>query len=173
MLAVVVLCVAVVGSVLAFGLTRDPSVVRPVLIGTQAPPFAARTLDGSRVVRSSDLRGQVVVLNFWSSWCAECVIEHPALSGTWDRFRDRGVVVLGMDFDDAPGAAAAFAARLGVTYPLVSDPGDRTAIALGVTGPPETFLIAADGTIAGKHIGPVSAAQLTSEIQTLLGGSPG
>ncbi len=172
MLAGVAGCVALLGSLLAFGLTRDPSAVHPTLIGTQAPGFVARTLDGSQTVRLSELRGQVVVLNFWSSWCAECVVEHPALAATWDRYRDDDVVVLGMNFDDAKGAAASFASRLGIAYPVLADPSDRTAIAFGVTGPPETFLIAPDGTIAGKHIGPVGYEQLSGEIDRLLSATP-
>ena len=131
----------------------------PVNIGKPAPNFSARTLDGSRTVRLSDLRGQVVVLNFWSSWCAECRVEHPALTHVWSRYRDQGVVVLGMD---------SFASRLGIDYPLLTDPGDRTALAYGVTGPPETFLIGPDGTIQGRTIGPVEATALADEIQTLL-----
>jgi cytochrome c biogenesis protein CcmG/thiol:disulfide interchange protein DsbE len=161
-------CVAVLGSVFAFGLSRDPSAVLPVNVGKRAPDFTARTLDGSRTVRLSDLRGQVVVLNFWSSWCAECRVEHPALMQVWSRYRDQGVVVLGMDFDDANSAARSFASRLEIGYPVLSDPGDRTALAYGVTGPPETFLIGPDGTIEGRTIGPVGATALADEIQTLL-----
>lgn len=161
-------CVAVLGAVFAFGLSRDPSAVLPVNVGKQAPDFAARTLDGSRTVRLSELRGQVVVLNFWSSWCAECRVEHPALTQVWSRYRDQGVVVLGMDFDDAAGAARSFASRLGIGYPLLSDPGDRTALAYGVTGPPETFLIGPDGTIQGRTIGPVGATTLSDEIRSVL-----
>src|SRR5207302_8320909 len=116
----------------AFGLSRDPTAVRPVLIGSPAPEFTARTLDGSRTVRLADLRGRVIVLNFWSSWCAQCIGEHPALAQAWDRYRDRGVVVLGVDFDDAGSAARSFASRLGIQYPVLTDPGDRTALAYGV-----------------------------------------
>jgi len=161
-------CVALLGAVFAFGLSRDPSAALPVNVGKPAPNFTARTLDGSRIVRLSDLRGQVVVLNFWSSWCAECRVEHPALSQVWSRYRDQGVVVLGMDFDDANAAARSFASRLGIGYPLLSDPGDRTALAYGVTGPPETFLIGPDGTIEGRTIGPVGVTTLSDEVQTVL-----
>jgi len=168
MLGIVVLVVVLLGSVLAFGLTRDPTVRRPVVIGQPAPEFAVRTLNGSRTVRLSDLRGQVVVLNFWSSWCAECAVEHPALSRAWQRYRDQGVVVLGMDFDDATAAARSFAGRLGIAYPLLTDPGDRTAVAFGVTAPPTTFLIGADGVIEGTSIGPVAYDRLSAEIETLL-----
>jgi cytochrome c biogenesis protein CcmG/thiol:disulfide interchange protein DsbE len=161
-------CVVVVAAISAFGLTRNPSAVRPVLLGKPAPDFTARTLDGASSVRLSGLRGQVVVLNFWASWCPECVVEHPALATAWERYRDHGVVVLGMSFNDATGTARSFATRLGMGYPVLVDPGDRTALAYGVTGPPETFLIDADGMIAGKWVGPVRYGELSSQIRSLL-----
>jgi cytochrome c biogenesis protein CcmG/thiol:disulfide interchange protein DsbE len=160
--------VGVVAAVSAFGLAHDPSEARPVLIGKQAPSFEARTLDGSRTVRLRDLRGQVVVLNFWSSWCSACIAEHAALTRAWTRFRDRGVVVAGMDFDDARGAAIAFAERLGIGYPVLADPGDRTALAYGVAAPPETFLIGPGGRIESKWVGPVPYDELAARIDSLL-----
>src|SRR5919197_4305700 len=93
---------AVVGGVvlltllLSFGLSRDPTLIRSALIGRPAPGFSLQTLDGSDTVRLSDLRGQVVVVNFWASWCADCRIEHSSLVTAWERYRDRGVVVLGV-----------------------------------------------------------------------------
>jgi cytochrome c biogenesis protein CcmG/thiol:disulfide interchange protein DsbE len=166
-------CVVVVAAISAFGLTRNPSAVRPVLLGKPAPDFTARTLDGSSSVRLSRLRGQVVVLNFWASWCPECVVEHPALANAWERYRDHGVVVLGMSFNDATGSAASFASRLSMEYPVLVDPGDRTALAYGVTGPPETFLIDASGMIAGKWVGPVRYQELSDQIRSLLVGGAG
>jgi cytochrome c biogenesis protein CcmG/thiol:disulfide interchange protein DsbE len=160
--------VVVVAAISAFGLSRDPSAVRPVLLGRTAPDFTARTLDGSSSVRLSGLRGQVVVLNFWASWCPECVVEHPALATAWERYRDHGVVVIGMSFNDAAATAESFASRLGMDYPVLVDPGDRTALAYGVTGPPETFLIDASGVIAGKWVGPVQYGVLSNEIRRLL-----
>ncbi len=167
-LAAIAAVIVAVTALSAFGLSRDPNAAAPVLVGKRAPDFSARSLDGSRTVRLADLRGQVVVLNFWSSWCAQCVVEHPALSRAWARFRDRGVVILGMDFDDAHGAATAFAGRLGIAYPVLSDPGDRTALAFGVAAPPETFLIGADGRIEAKWIGPVPYAELSAQLVSVL-----
>jgi cytochrome c biogenesis protein CcmG, thiol:disulfide interchange protein DsbE len=166
-------CVVLVAGLSAFGLSRNPSAVRPVLLGKMAPDFTARTLQGSSSVRLSGLRGQVVVLNFWASWCPECVVEHQALATAWERYRDHGVVVLGMSFNDATGSASAFASRIGIGYPVLLDPGDRTALAYGVTGPPETFLIDADGVIAGKWLGPVRYEDLSAQIRVLLIGGAG
>jgi cytochrome c biogenesis protein CcmG/thiol:disulfide interchange protein DsbE len=76
----VVLAVALLASLFAFGLGRDPTVLASAVVGKPAPPFALATLDGASTVSLAGLRGQVVVLNFWSSWCAECGVEHPALA---------------------------------------------------------------------------------------------
>ena len=152
--------------------SRDPSIVRPVNVGRPAPDFALKTLDGTRTVRLSSLRGQVggpELLGVRGSMPGRA----PGADANVDRYRDQGVVVLGMDFDDAAGAARSFASQLGITYPLLTDPGDRSALAYGVTGPPETFLIGRTGVIEGRTIGPVVFATLSAEIQTLLAGAAG
>ena len=164
----VVAAVALVASLLAFGLSRDPTQLRSPLVAKAAPDFALPTLDGGRTVRLADLRGQVVVLNFWASWCAECRVEHPALQAAWDRFRDQGVVFLGVPFQDAPSASKAYAAAVGGDWPLLADPSSSTALAYGVYGVPETFFIDARGRVASKHVGPVSYEQLIDEVSRLL-----
>lgn len=153
---------------LSFGLGRDPRLIQTVLDGRRAPDFTLRTLDGTGTVRLSDFRGQVVVVNFWASWCAECRLEAPALEAAWERYRDGGVVVFGIAYQDTPSAALAFAAEAGKTYPLLSDPGSETALAYGVYGIPETFFIGPDGRIASKRIGAVSYDLLTQWISRLV-----
>ena len=155
--------------VLAFGLTRNPDAVHSAMIGRQAPDFSLRALDGSRAVSLSKLRGQVVVVNFWASWCADCVTEHPALAEAWQRYRDQGVTVVGVVYQDTASNAARFLRSAGGDWPEVNDPGDRTAIAFGVRGVPETFFIGRDGRIAAQHSGAVSYELLSSEIARLLG----
>jgi cytochrome c biogenesis protein CcmG/thiol:disulfide interchange protein DsbE len=153
---------------LAFGLSRDPTVITSPLIGKEAPDFTLRTLDGSGVVHLSDLRGQVVVVNFWQAKCVACYVEHPALMAAWNRYRDQGVVVVGVDFEEESKAAMDFARRQGGDWPLVADPDGSTVLAYGVTGPPETFFIGRDGRIASKQIGPVTYALMTERISRLL-----
>ena len=151
-----------------FGLGRDPSVIDSPLIDRPAPDFRLRTLDGAGVVRSSALRGRVVILNFWASWCAACRDEHPALLASWNRYRDRGVVLVGIDFNDSKGAALAFQRELGGDWPIVEDPGGRTALAYGVYGIPETFFIDRAGIIRAKNVGASSYELLTTTIERLL-----
>jgi cytochrome c biogenesis protein CcmG/thiol:disulfide interchange protein DsbE len=160
--------VALLTTILSFGLSRDPTVIRSALIGRPAPAFALRTLDGAGNVSLADLRGQVVVLNFWASWCADCRIEHPSLTAAWERYRDRGVVVLGVAFQDRPAASKAYLIEFGGGWPQLSDPSSRTALAYGVYGVPETFVIGPDGRVESKQIGPVDYGRLSDEITSLL-----
>ena len=164
----VVLGIALIASLLSFGLTRNPEVLRSPLIGRGAPDFALRTIDGARTVRLSDLRGQVVVINFWASWCRDCRVEHPALTAAWERYRDQGAVVLGIAFQDRKEESAAFVREFRTDWPLLSDPDSKTALAYGVYGIPETFFVAPDGRVAYKHIGAVPYEVLSEQITHLL-----
>jgi len=157
-----------VAALLAFGLTRDPGVVGSPLIGRPAPEFVLRTLDGSRIIALSDLRGQVVVVNFWASWCAACREEHPNLLAAWNRYRDHGVVLVGIDYQDTTVAAMSFMREMGGDWPVVSDPASQTALAYGVYGVPETFFISPAGLVVDKKVGASSYQLLTDEIERLL-----
>ena len=167
-LAMVGVAIALIAALLSFGLSRDPTVLRSPLIGRPAPQFALTTLDGSRTVRLSSLRGQVVVLNFFASWCRDCRVEHPALGAAWRRYRDQGAVVLGVSFQDRKADSATFGRQLSTDWPLLYDPASRTALAYGVYGIPETFFIGRDGRVAYKQIGAVPYEVLSEQITRLL-----
>jgi cytochrome c biogenesis protein CcmG/thiol:disulfide interchange protein DsbE len=164
----VVAGVSVLAGILGFGLSRDPGIIASPLLGRPAPDFALPTLDRGGAVRLSDLRGQVVVVNFWASWCRECRVEHPALSLAWDRYRDRGVVFLGIAFQDQPSESRAYAQELVVEWPILTDPGARAAMAFGVFGVPETFVIDREGRVAFRQLGAVSYDDLIHEIDRSL-----
>jgi cytochrome c biogenesis protein CcmG/thiol:disulfide interchange protein DsbE len=153
---------------LATGLGKDPRALPSELIGKPAPGFSLPRIDADGTIDSNDLAGQVVVVNFWASWCVPCRDEHPALEAAWGRYRERGVVVLGVSFEDTPEGAMDFRDELGGDWPLASDPGSKTAIAYGVFGVPETFVIAPDGTISAKTTGAVTYDWLTDEIERAL-----
>ena len=153
---------------LASGLGRDPRALPSELIGQPAPPFSLPRIDADGAVDLGDLSGQVVVVNFWASWCLPCREEHDALAAAWGRYRERGVVLLGVSFEDTRDAALAFRDELGGDWPLAADPDSRTAIAYGVFGVPETFVIAPDGSIAAKSTGAVTYEWLTDEIESAL-----
>jgi len=160
--------VALLASLFAFGLGRDPTVLTSPLLGRRAPDFSLRTLDGTDSIRLSDLRGQVVVVNFWASWCAACREEHPNLLAAWGRYRDQGVVLIGVDYQDSKTAALRFIKEMGGDWPTVEDAGGRVALSYGVYGVPETFFIDRDGVVRYKQIGASSYELLTEQIHRLL-----
>lgn len=167
-LTAVAAAIGLVTALFAFGLGRNPDVVQPVIVGRSAPAFDLLPVRGGSPVSLASLRGQVVVLNFWASWCADCRVEQSALAQTWAAFRDQGAVVVGVSFEDTQSQAIAYAAASRTTWPLLGDPGSRTALAYGVAGVPETFVIAPNGRIAAKFTGPVSYAALSDTVQHLL-----
>ena len=162
--------IALLTLLFAFGLRRDPSLVGSALVGRPAPRFDLASLDGNGRVRLTDLRGQVVVVNFWGSWCQGCRQEHNALAEAWQRYRDQGVVFVGISFQDSTSAAKAFAQELQMDWPLVMDQASKTAIAYGVYGAPETFFISRRGKVQERWIGPIDYETLTDAITRLQGG---
>jgi cytochrome c biogenesis protein CcmG/thiol:disulfide interchange protein DsbE len=168
LLAGVVAAVAVIVALLMTGLGRDPSVFASPLVGRTAPNFTLPQLDGPPVTLAR-LRGQIVVINFWASWCTECQDEQAALDQAWQQFQDSGVVVIGVNFQDTAGAARAYVRTDAVTYPVVEDAGSKTALAYGLRGVPETFVVNRSGRIVKHVIGPVDAADLAAEINSMLG----
>jgi cytochrome c biogenesis protein CcmG, thiol:disulfide interchange protein DsbE len=167
LLAGVATAVAVIVALLMTGLGRDPSVIASPLVGRAAPNFILPRLDGPPVTLAR-LRGQVVVINFWASWCTECQTEQAALDQTWQQFQDSGVVVIGVNFEDSTGGARGYVRAQDVTYPVVEDNGSQTALAYGLRGVPETFVVNQSGRIVSHVIGPVNAAALTGEINSML-----
>jgi cytochrome c biogenesis protein CcmG, thiol:disulfide interchange protein DsbE len=162
------LLVVPLGWLLFTGFGRDPREVASPLIGRPAPEWTLTTLDGGRLA-SSDLAGRAYVLNFWASWCIPaCVDEHPVLAQAHERHGDE-LVVVGVLYQDDPADAERFLARYGdAGYPHVIDDGGRLAIEFGVTGPPETFFVDADGIVRDKQFGPLSEDLMADRLGTIL-----
>jgi len=118
----------------------------------EAPVFRLDRLDGPGEVSLAAYRGRPVVLNFWGSWCDPCKEEAPVLESTWKRYRDRGLVVLGVDFHDVKGAARSFARENDMSYPLAYDGPGNTLSDYGVTAAPETFFIDPDGMLVCERL---------------------
>jgi cytochrome c biogenesis protein CcmG/thiol:disulfide interchange protein DsbE len=153
---------------LAYGLTRDPNARSEALVGHAAPGFSLPLLGGSGDVSLDRLRGRVVVLNFWASWCSACREEHQALADAWTRFRPRGAALVGIAFEDREQDASRFVAELGEGWPHGIDPGDRIGMSYGVTGVPETVVIDPSGNVAARWVGPVTYDQLAAAIRGAL-----
>jgi cytochrome c biogenesis protein CcmG, thiol:disulfide interchange protein DsbE len=144
-----------------------PELTLPVLVSGPGLPPAGQQ------VPLSDLRGKVVLLNLWASWCGPCKEEAPVLEAVWDRYRTKGVVVLGIDIQDLTKDALAFIDEYRLTYPSLRDGSDDSKTSLEATGVPETYLIDRTGRIALHIAGPVSStAQLTGPIDQVLAEAP-
>jgi peroxiredoxin len=171
---------AVVASVAA-GLSVAAWVMRdqlfPIEVGSRAPDFEARRMDSSqRVVTMADYRGKVVVLNIWATWCRPCVKEMPTFERLKQQVADTNLRIVAVSIDDYAGgdSVAAFARGLNLTFDILLDSLHRIDRDYRTAGYPETFVIARDGTIRKKWIGP---AEWDSEsnvalIRHLLGQSP-
>jgi len=140
------------------------------LVSVQPKPASdfTLTLFAGETIRLSELRGQVVVINFWASWCPPCRREAPALEAAWQALQKEDVVFLGIDVWDEREDALDFIDEFGVTYPNGPD-DDGIAIDYGVTGIPETYIIDRKGQLAAKFVGPVTTTQL---LQTVRGIGP-
>jgi cytochrome c biogenesis protein CcmG/thiol:disulfide interchange protein DsbE len=128
----------------------------PISVGSAAPQFKAVTLDGTKRVKTlADYKDKVVLLNVWATWCEPCRVEMPSIEKLHREFGSRGLAVVAVSVDD-PGAESHivdFAKELGLTFEVLHDPEQITKTNYQVTGFPETFVIARDGTIRKKVIG--------------------
>jgi cytochrome c biogenesis protein CcmG/thiol:disulfide interchange protein DsbE len=153
---------------LAYGFRLNPRDVPSPLVGRAATAFTLTTFDG-QPLSLEGLRGKVVVLNFWASWCnPACYDEAPVLERGWRAWRDRGVIVVGVDIQDTPEAAQRFLRQFDFTFPNVRDLTGKVSIDYGVYGVPETFFIDRRGRIRVKHVGSVTDAVFRSAVESLL-----
>ncbi|MBK9052215.1 MAG: TlpA family protein disulfide reductase [Chloroflexi bacterium] len=142
--------------------------------GSPAPEFTVQYYDGydwqgKESSALSDYEGQVVVLNFWASWCVECRYEADLLEQTWKDYRDDGVVFLGVAYVDVEPKSREYLTEFNVTYPNAPDLRSLISRAYEITGVPETFIIDQQGEIAYVHIGPIDAPTLYGQINQLIG----
>ncbi|MFQ5684136.1 MAG: TlpA family protein disulfide reductase [Candidatus Binatia bacterium] len=154
---------------LAYGFSRDPRYIPSPLIGRQASPFTLPLFDGG-TIRLEDLRGKVVFLNFWASWCPPCRAEARTLEAVWQKYKDRDVVFLGIDIQDTEQDAHAFLKEFGITYLNARDASGKVAIEYGVWGIPETFFIDREGRITYKQVGALSRPTIMVKLDEALKG---
>jgi cytochrome c biogenesis protein CcmG/thiol:disulfide interchange protein DsbE len=171
----VVVAVAAVATGVVFGsrLDADPSLVETPLIGTAVPDLELPALEGGASLRFSDLQGEVVVVNFWASWCVACREEHPALLAVAETYHEAGVTFIGIVYQDKQDAAVGFLdemGRGGDNYRYVTDPDSTAALDFGVFGVPETFIIDRDGVIRGKITGASTFHLLAGAVEEVLAG---
>ena len=164
--AVVIAVLAVIG-LLGYGLLSKAE--GSLAVGEPAPDRELPTLDGTGTGSIADHHGKWVLVNFWASWCDPCREEAPALQRFYERHRDEGFTVLGIDLDDATEDAQDFVEEFGLSYPQLRDgDGDRWRDDYAMTGFPESFLIDPDGDIALIRRGPVDEEYLTRSVEPLI-----
>jgi cytochrome c biogenesis protein CcmG/thiol:disulfide interchange protein DsbE len=133
-----------------------------------APTFSITTLDGA-IVTSSDLRGKVVLVNFWATWCLPCRAEMPLLEGMWKRHKGDGFVLLGFSTDrSGAGGVREFLTERGITYPVAIVGQDVEAAFGGVRGIPTSFLLDSAGRVRHRVVGPLAPATLELAVRRLL-----
>jgi cytochrome c biogenesis protein CcmG/thiol:disulfide interchange protein DsbE len=154
------------GWLLFTGLGRDPREIPSPLVGHPLPSFSATTLEG-KAFSSAQLKGRPAIVNVWASWCPPCVDEHPVLLDTASRHAD-DLTIVGILYQDTPDGARGFLARYGDGgWPNLLDSSGQIAIDLGVTGPPETFFVDADGIVRARHVGPLTEAEMSAQLTAL------
>lgn len=131
-----------------------------------APTFTLPRLDDGSPLSLASLRGKAVVINFFTSWCPPCKVEAPALQRLYERYRQQGLVVVGLDQEDFRADARRFARRYGLTFPVVHDRDKSMIGRFGVTGYPETYFVDRSGRIVGVRItGPIDSDKNRRNVQ--------
>ena len=151
------------------GVVAESTRERITEVGDTAPGFALVTDDGQRLT-SSQFGGQLLVLNFWATWCVPCIQELPSLNQFQKQFASSGVVVLGVSVDQNERAYQQFLKRAGVTFRTSRDPQADLSSRYGTFKYPETYVIDRNGKVVQKHIGPRDwmDERLLAEIKALL-----
>ncbi|WP_298825864.1 TlpA disulfide reductase family protein [uncultured Piscinibacter sp.] len=137
---------------------------RAAIGGGAAPDFTLRTTAGSNM-RLQEQRGQVVMVNFWATWCGPCKIEMPHLNRLYEKYRSSGFVLMGVNIDDDPRNAVATATKLGVTFPVLLDGDKRVSRLYDLSTMPTTLIIDRDGRLRHLHRGYREGYELTYDQQ--------
>lgn len=175
LISAVTLAVVVVAffALLAFGLAnKSPATGRSGVtrIGKPAPQFSMTLLDGGEF-RLEEHAGRPVVINFWASWCPPCRDESPGFERVWRKYRDTGVLFVGVDIQDTQEEAARYVEEFGLTFPNGRDPDGKITVDYGVIGLPVTFFIGANGVVEGRWVGAVPEDKLEDWTRSLIGQS--
>jgi cytochrome c biogenesis protein CcmG, thiol:disulfide interchange protein DsbE len=137
-------------------------------VGSVAPAFTLRRLDGTGKESLAGYRGHPVVLNFWASWCTPCKSEAAVLERDWTRFRSRGVVFLGVDYHDLAPDARRFVNAHALTFPMLEDGSGRVTGRYGISQVPETYVVSRQGRIVAHLAGPITDPNFAGEFRSAL-----
>jgi cytochrome c biogenesis protein CcmG/thiol:disulfide interchange protein DsbE len=164
----ILIWVVVLGVIIVLGLGLTRSRQGPVGVGDDVPGFVLTTFEGEKIDIES-LRGKVVVINFWASWCGPCEQEAAELEQAYQSFKDEEVIFLGVDYTDTETEALAYLSKFNITYPNGPDLRTEISQAFRMTGVPETYIVGKDGTLVDVKIGPyASLAEIENAVLNAL-----
>jgi len=143
---------------------KDPNAVK---VGKAAPNFSLQQLNGPELALG-DLRGKGVVLNFWGTWCEPCKKEMPALQQQYDQFKDKGLVVVGVNIGESPVAVEPFIKQFGVNFPILMDSESQITKLYRIGPIPSTFFISPEGEVKEIFLGQMNEAMITEKVTKIL-----
>lgn len=153
---------------LLLGLTACGPEAPSLNLGQPAPAFHSRFLAGQGADFPADYAGRPLVIRFWADWCRYCEGEMQAIEQVYQRHKDRGLTVLAINAGQDSATAAAFAKKIGITYPVLLDEDSAIAKQYGVVGLPTTYFIDARGVVRAKVVGEASEAVFEQQVKALL-----
>jgi cytochrome c biogenesis protein CcmG/thiol:disulfide interchange protein DsbE len=134
---------------------RHGGTKKPVAVGLYAPDFSVTDFRTGKTLSSSDLKGKVILVNFWASWCEPCKEEMPSVDALYREMgSDKDFIMITILYRDTPVTALAYMKSQGYGFPVYGDPAGSAAHSFGVTGVPETYIIDKNGVLQKKMIGP-------------------
>ncbi len=138
-----------------------------VAVGDIAPNFVLKDLEGNEI-ELHDLRGKGVFLNFWATVCPPCVDEMPYMENNFQKYKDQGIEIIAVNFDEQPIRIERFVDRLNLNFSIVLDPGLQVSQVYGVRELPATFLIDENGVVIERRIGALTEQMVEDYVQKIL-----
>lgn len=143
---------------------KDPNAVK---VGRAAPNFSLEQLNGPAVALN-DLKGKGVVLNFWGTWCEPCKHEMPALQAQYEKLKDKGLVVVGVNIGESPISVEPFVKQFGVNFPILLDRQSQITKLYRIGPIPTTFFISPDGVVEEIFVGQLNEAMIADKVAKIL-----
>lgn len=164
----IIFVVSGIGLWLGLGLAEEPVADSGLAAaGSPAPGFQLQTLDGT-AVSLADYQGDVVVINFWATWCPPCRAEMPGIQAVYETYKADGLTVLAVNAQEDTDTIQAFLQETGFTFPVLPDPYGQAIRAYGVRSFPATFILNRDGNIDTIHQGQITPEDLEAIVRPLL-----
>ncbi|MCC0562678.1 thiol-disulfide oxidoreductase ResA [Brevibacillus borstelensis] len=143
---------------------KDPNAVK---VGKEAPNFSLEQLNGPAVTLS-DFRGKGVILNFWGTWCEPCKKEMPDLQKQYEAYKDKGLLILGVNIGESPVTVEPFTKQFGITFPILMDKQSEITKLYRIVPIPSTFFIDPDGKVQEIFLGPLNEDMITQKVAKIL-----